>query len=85
MALIDSYIELFTPFAGRCANAGRVRQVLVANMGNSIDQNRKLQNTYMRVNAVAVRAADEARKRGRKLLGEEHIEFKKLKLGLTKS
>ena len=54
-------------------------------MGNSIDQNPKLQNTYMRVNAVAVRVADAARKRGRKLLGEEHIEFKKLKLGLTKS
>ena len=35
---------------------------LATKMGNSIDQNRKLQKTYMPVNAAAVRAADEARK-----------------------
>lgn len=40
--------------------------------------------TYMPVNAAAVRAADEARKKGRKLLSEEHNEFKKLKLGTGK-
>lgn len=68
------------------ANAGGASvESMAAKMGNSIDQNRKLQKTYMPVNAAAVRAADEARKKGRKLLGEEHNEFKKLKLGQPKS
>lgn len=68
------------------ANAGGASvEFLAAKMENSIDQNRKLQKTYMPVNAAAIRAADEARKKGRKLLSEEHNEFKKLKLGLTKS
>lgn len=68
------------------ANAGGASvEFLAAKMGNSIDQNRKLQKTYMPVNAAAIRAADEARKKGRKLLSEEHNEFKKLKLDTTKS
>ena len=50
-------------------------------MANSIDQNRKLQKTYMPVNIAAVRAADEARKVGRRRLASEQNEFKKLKLG----
>lgn len=63
------------------ANAGGASvEVIAAKMGNSIDQNRKLQKTYMPVNAAAVRAADEARRKGRKLLGEDHNEFKRLKL-----
>lgn len=67
------------------ANAGGASvEFLAAKMGNSIDQNRKLQKTYMPVNAAAIRAADEARKKGRKLLSEEHNEFKKLKLGTGK-
>lgn len=39
----------------------------------------------MPVNLVAVRTADEHRRKGRKLLGQEHKEFKKLKLGGEKS
>lgn len=34
----------------------------------------------MPVNAAAVRAADEARKKEPRLLGEDHTEFKKSKL-----
>lgn len=64
------------------ANAGGASvESMAAKMGNSIDQNRRLQQTYMPVNAAAVRAADEARKIGRKRLAEEHNEFRKLKLG----
>lgn len=62
------------------ANAGGASvESIAAKMGNSIDQNRKLQKTYMPVNIAAVRAADEARKIGRNLIGAEHNEFKKLK------
>ncbi|WP_192253822.1 hypothetical protein [Mesorhizobium silamurunense] len=35
----------------------------------------------MPVNLAAVRAADESRRKGRKLLGYERNEYKKLKLG----
>ena len=64
------------------ANAGGASvESIAAKMGNSIDQNRKLQQAYMPVNVAAVRAADEARKKGRQLLAAEHNEFKKLKLG----
>ena len=64
------------------ANAGGASvESIAAKMGNSIDQNRKLQKTYMPVNVAAVRAADEARKIGRHLISSEHNEFKKLKLG----
>jgi hypothetical protein len=56
-------------------------EAIAAKMANSIDQNRKLQKTYMPVNIAAVRAADEARKVGRRRLASEQNEFKKLKLG----
>ncbi|WP_139198804.1 hypothetical protein [Devosia sp. YR412] len=63
------------------ANAGGASvESLSAKMGNSIDENKKLQATYMPVNIAAVRAADDARRIGRKKLGEERNEFKKLKL-----
>lgn len=62
------------------ANAGGGSvEAIAAKMGNSIDENKALQKTYMPVNLVAVRAADEARRKGRKLLGQEHNEYKKLK------
>ncbi|WP_202350538.1 hypothetical protein [Mesorhizobium sp. 113-1-2] len=50
-------------------------------MGNSIDDNKALQRTYMPVNLAAVRSADASRRMGRKLLGQEQNEYKKLKLG----
>jgi hypothetical protein len=68
------------------ANAGGASvEAIAAKMANSIDQNRKLQKTYMPVNIAAVRAADEARKVGRRRLASEQNEFKKLKLGGEKS
>jgi hypothetical protein len=64
------------------ANAGGAAvEAISAKMGNSIDQSRTLQKTYMPVNLAAVRTADEARRKGRRLLGEERNEYKKLKLG----
>lgn len=66
------------------AGGGSVESI-AAKMGNSIDQNKSLQKTYMPVNLPAVRAADDARRKGRKLLAEEQTEFKKLKLGQKKS
>ncbi|WP_152979709.1 hypothetical protein [Mesorhizobium sp. 1M-11] len=51
------------------ASGGSV-EAIAAKMGNSIDQN----------NLPAVRAADEARRKGRKLLGKEQNGYKKLKL-----
>ena len=60
-------------------------EAMAAKMGNSIDENRKLQKDYMPVNAAAIRTVDEARKKGRKILAEEHNQFKKLKLGERKS
>lgn len=60
-------------------------EFLAAQMGNSIDRNRKLQKTYMPVIAAAIRAANEACENGRKLLSHERNEFKKLKLGTEKS
>lgn len=68
------------------ANAGGgTVEAIAAKMGNSIDQSKSLQKTYMPVNLPAVRAADEARRKGRKLLSEEQTGFKKLKLGSGKS
>jgi integrase len=68
------------------ANAGGASvESLAAKMGNSIDENKKLQATYMPVNIAAVRAADDARRIGRKKLGEEQNQFKKLKLGSGES
>lgn len=68
------------------ANAGSgTVEVIAAKMGNSIDQNKALQKTYMPVNLAAVRAADDARRRGRNLLAQERNQHKKLKLGGEKS
>ena len=51
-------------------------------MGNSIDQSKTLQKVYIPGNRAAVRAADEARKKGRRrLLGLERKKAKKLKPG----
>lgn len=67
------------------ANAGGAPvEAIAAKMANSIDQNRKLQKTYMPVNIAAVRAADEARRIGRRLLGSEQNKLRKLKLGVGK-
>lgn len=63
------------------ANAGGASvESIAAKMGNSIDQNKTLQKTYMPVNTAAVRAAEDARRIGRKKLASEQNEFKKLKL-----
>ena len=68
------------------ANAGGASvEAMAAKMGNSIDENRKLQKDYMPVNAAAIRTVDEARKKGRKILAEEQNQFRKLKLGQRKS
>jgi hypothetical protein len=66
------------------AGSGSVEEI-AAKMGNSIDENKALQKTYMPVNLVAVRAADEARRRGRNLLAQERNQHKKLKLGRGES
>lgn len=63
------------------ANAGGAAvEAIAAKMGNSIDESKALQKTYMPVNLAAVRAADEGRLKGRKLLGSEQNQYKKLKL-----
>lgn len=68
------------------ANAGGASvHSIAAQMGNSIDENRKLQKTYMPVKVAAVREADLARKIGRKKLASEQNEFRKLKLVQKKS
>lgn len=68
------------------ANAGGAAvEAIAAKMGNSIDENKALQRTYMPVNLAAVRAADQSRRIGRKLLGSEQNQYKKLKLGSGKS
>lgn len=70
----------------REANAGEVAMTaLAAKMGNSIDTSKALQRTYMPVNLAAVRAADEARRKGRRLLAQERNRHKKLTLGGEKS
>jgi len=43
---------------------------LAVKMCNSIDKSKALQNAYLPKRAAAVRPADEARKRGRRVLGE---------------
>jgi len=53
------------------AIAGKAEPAAMAQkMGNSIDKNRQLQETYMPARAATVRQVDEARKRGRKVLRE---------------
>src|SRR5690606_39481954 len=67
------------------ANAGGASvESMAAKMGNSIDENRKLQKDYIPANAAAIRTVDEAQKKGRKILSEEQNQFKKLKLGLDR-
>lgn len=56
-----------------------------AKLGNSIDRNKMLQRTYMPNQLASVRTADEARRKGRRLLAEERNKPKKLKLGSEKS
>ena len=68
------------------ANAGGASvETVAAKMGNSIDVNRKLQKTYLPVNAAAVREADLARQIGRGKLASEQNEFKKFKLSQRES
>jgi hypothetical protein len=68
------------------ANAGGASvEVIAAKLGNSIDQNKTLQKTYMPVNPAAARAADASRRIGRRKLASEQDEFKKLKLVPNKS
>lgn len=70
----------------REANAGGAPLTAIsAKLGNSLDRNKMLQRTYMPNQLASVRAADEARKTGRRLLGEERNKPKKLKLGSEKS
>ncbi|WP_353640941.1 hypothetical protein [Mesorhizobium sp. WSM2239] len=70
----------------REANAGDVAMTaLAAKMGNSIDTSKALQRTYMPTNLAAVRSADEARRKGRRLLTDERNRHKKLKLGGAES
>jgi hypothetical protein len=45
---------------------------MAAKMGNTIDHSRHLKETYLPKRAATVRLADEARKRGRKLLRENN-------------
>jgi hypothetical protein len=68
------------------ANAGGASvESIAAKLGNSIDQNKTLQKTYMPVNPAAVRAADASRRIGRRNLASEQNEFRKLKLVPNKS
>lgn len=67
--------------AVEAVSGGGTVESIAAKMGNSIDQNKTLQKTYIPVNLAAVRAADESRKIGRKNIAEERNEIKKLKLG----
>lgn len=68
------------------ANAGGASvEAIAAKMGNSIDENKTLQKTYMPVNIAAVHSADQSRRIGRRKLAEERTVSKKLKLGSKKS
>ena len=53
--------------------------VLAARMDNSIDTSKALQNTYLPKRAATVRLADEARRRGRRVLSENGQETKSWK------
>jgi hypothetical protein len=68
------------------ANAGGASvEAISAKMGNSIDQNKALQKTYMPVNLAAILSADASRRIGRRKLASEQNEFRKLKLVSGKS
>lgn len=71
--------------AVEAVSGGGTVESIAAKMGNSIDQNKTLQKTYMPVNLAAVRAADASRKIGRRKIAAEQNEIKKLKLGGNKS
>ena len=66
--------------AVEAVSGGGTVESIAAKMGNSIDQNKTLQKTYMPVNLAAVRAADASRKIGRRAIASEQNEIKKLKL-----
>ncbi|RWE39761.1 MAG: hypothetical protein EOS78_10185 [Mesorhizobium sp.] len=101
VSLVDDFAEVGRPVFGRdekrrlmdmrrtdaveASAGGASVESIAAKMGNRIDQNKTLQRTYMPVNSAAVRAADESRKIGRRKLGSEQNEFKKLKLASGKS
>lgn len=55
---------------------GGTVESIAAKMGNSIDQNKTLQKTYMPVNLASVRGADKSRKIGRKNIASEQNETK---------
>lgn len=68
------------------ATAGEVAPAaLAAKMGNSIDHNKKLQETYLPVRTATVRLADEARRRGRRVLQENEQATKSRKAETKKS
>jgi hypothetical protein len=55
------------------ANAGEVQPLALAGkMANSIDVSSKLQETYLPKRVAVVRLADDARRRGRRLLRDEN-------------
>jgi hypothetical protein len=63
------------------AQAGDVSSLALATkLANSINQSKRLQDTYLPKRAATVRLADEARKRGRRRLRTERSPNKKLKL-----
>ncbi|MBA8904075.1 hypothetical protein [Phyllobacterium sp. P30BS-XVII] len=55
---------------------GGTVESIATKMGNSIDQNKTLQKTYMLVNLASVHAADESRKIGRKNIASQQNEIK---------
>ena len=63
------------------AQAGDVSSLALATkLANSINQSKRLQDTYLPKRAATVRIADEARKRGRQKLRAERPANEKLKL-----
>jgi hypothetical protein len=68
------------------AEAGGVDPLALATkLANSINQSKRLQDTYLPKRAATVRLADEARKRGRQTLRAERPANEKLKLTDRKS
>lgn len=66
------------------ANAGGAAvESIAAKMGNSIDESKFLQKTYMPVNLAAVRAADDARRKGRSRLGEDQNSYRRMRLQIV--
>lgn len=66
------------------ANAGGAQvEAIAAKMGNSIDENKALQKTYMPVNLAAVRTADQHRRIGRQKLGSKPNVYQLARLNET--